>query len=99
MMKTLASVGASEKPFVVSEGHVAVRWGGYPTSSPRNRFRCFLCGHCFTVGDTARLMRGTLLGIARDNCFVCSTCDGDDIIERCKAHQDEGRRRFWWMGR
>lgn len=99
MMKTSADASASEKPFVVSEGHVAVRWGGHPTSSHQTRFRCFLCGHRFAVGDKVRLVRGSLLGLAGDNPFVCSTCDGEDIIERCRAHQDEGKRRFWWMGR
>lgn len=92
-----ASASASE--FVVSEGHVAVRWGGYPTTGPQNRFRCFLCGHPFRVGDRVRSVHGCLLGLAGNNPFICSTCDGEDIIERCRAHQDEGKRRFWWMGR
>ena len=103
-MKSLASVIASEKPFVVSEGHVNVRWGGYPTTSPQSRFRCFLCGHAFTIGDTARVVLcsmppGRSIGLACGNQFVCGACDGEDVLHRIKAHEDEGRKRFWWMGR
>ncbi len=99
MMKTFAGARASDKPFVVSEGHVAVRWGGHPTWGHQNRFRCFLCGHRFAVGDTARLVRGGVLGLAGDNPLICSKCDGADVVERCRAHQNEGKERFWWMGR
>lgn len=31
------------------------------------------------------------------NQFVCSECDGPDVISRIEAHYADGVQRFWWL--
>lgn len=87
------------KPLVATEEHLNLRWGGAPRG---RRFRCYLCGHFFKVGDTWRwqMVQGYM------NFMVCverldglPACDGPDVVERWKAFNDELaalHERAWW---
>lgn len=86
------------KPWTVTEDDMKTRWGGIDARAERSRFRCLLCGHRFEVGDTARwVYLNSTPGVACGNAFVCSACDGLDVVERIKAHSQIGRQKFWWM--
>ena len=77
-------------PRVATEEDIWAHWGG---GRPGERFRCYLCGHRFAVGDVWRFqpMQGAM------NFIVCGGCDGDDVVERWKAWKDELERRAWWF--
>ena len=72
-----------------TEEHVKARWGGVPDGK---RFRCYLCGHKFQVGDEWRWVMGRKFG----NLMVCRDCDGDDVLDRWHKANEELKTRFWW---
>ena len=79
-------------------------WGGFRDGS---RFRCYLCGHKFTVGDGFRWVYSAGMKYERDdgktvgviNFMTCDTCDGDDVSERWLARNKEFsadmRNKYW----
>ena len=87
------------KPRVATEADIKMQWSG---GKPGQRFRCYLCGHKFAVGDTWRFlyMNGTP-GVHCGNALVCEKCDGPDAVERMAAHAKawaEFREKdaYWW---
>jgi len=83
----------SQKPQIATEEQTKLPWAG---GRPGERFRCYLCGHRFEVGDYWRFVLG---GDVCGNLMVCETCDGDDVRERFAAMREEFRTRFWWFTR
>lgn len=80
-----------QKPRVATEQHVG-NWGDRREGG--RRFRCYLCGYKFKVGDYWRWVSGT--NICRQNFLVCERCDGENVLEKWKKAQDELQTRFWW---
>ena len=83
----------NQKPFVVTADDLRKWWAGKPNAE---WFRCYLCGHKFRVGDTARwVWTGT------GNPMVCKSCDGTnaEVIAKWNAMRLEARTRFWWFTR
>ena len=78
-----------QKVRVATEKHVTAKWGGAPNGE---RFRCYLCGHKFTVGDEWRWVFTKKYG----NLMVCKKCDGSDVLDRWYAANEELETRFWW---
>lgn len=81
-----------QKPRVATTDEVGGEWGAAPNGE---RFRCYLCGHRFAVGDIWRFvaMPDTI------NILVCEGCDGPDVRERWRVHLQDAKQRFWWMRR
>jgi hypothetical protein len=83
-----------------TERDVQARWGG---ARPGERFRCYLCGHKFIVGDLWRYVYANGGGEARapavghGNFMTCAACDGLDVLERWGRACEEADRRFWWL--
>lgn len=81
-----------QKPFTVTAAHRALPWNGVRDG---RAFRCYLCGHPFRVGDTARWV---FAGAARcRNFLTCSECDGPDVLERFARLTEELHQRYWWL--
>ena len=59
------------------------------------RFRCFLCGHKFKVGDKWRWVAMT----GYINFLTCDSCDGEGVrdrwAERCKKYASMLKNEFW----
>ncbi len=83
-----------QKPHIATEAQCAARWSA---GKPGEKFRCYLCGHKFVVGDIWRWVFGNTNGQALGNFLVCQKCDGDDVLERYKAAIAEAKQRFWWL--
>jgi formate-dependent nitrite reductase cytochrome c552 subunit len=83
-----------QKSFVVTEKDLTALWGGYRDG---RSFRCFLCGHFFGIGDTARWVYTNSTPGAHGNPFVCSKCDGPDVMDRIIALNRDARRLLWWF--
>lgn len=81
-----------QKPRIATVEEVNARWGG---SAPGKRFRCYLCGHKFQVGDTWRWVYCGGLGVC--NLKVCISCDSPDVKEKWIAHNKEAKQKFWWF--
>lgn len=83
-----------QKPRVVTEKHCPGHWGGYKDG---RKFRCYMCGHYFKVGDTFRWIMGDKK--CNTNMMVCGKCDGPDIryrwAKRVKEYRDL-KEKFWW---
>lgn len=82
------------KQRIATMADVQAPWNGEPDGK---RFRCYLCGKRFAVGDAWRWVYAHAVGTL--NFLVCCDCDGPDVLERWVAHVQEGKRRFWWMMR
>lgn len=78
-----------QKQRVATEEHVKARWGGVPNGE---RFRCYLCGHKFHVGDKWRWVCTNKY----INFMVCDACDSPDVIEKWTNANKEIEARFWW---
>jgi transcription elongation factor Elf1 len=61
------------------------------------RFRCYLCGHKFVVGDGWRFVLATHLNKGLTNFLVCDNCDGKDVLEKWEKANKEAKTRFWWL--
>ena len=70
--------------------HIIAPWGGIRNGK---RFRCYLCGHKFQVGDKWRWVIAKKYG----NLMICEDCDGSDVLERWYKANEELRTRFWWF--
>ena len=87
---------------VATEEDLAMSWGG---EKKGKRFRCYLCGHRFRVGDGWRWQyaagrkfvnpeTGKTFGVF--NFVVCDDCDGDDVLDRwVQRNVDYNSSRFW----
>lgn len=82
-----------QTPQIATEEHLRLQWSG---GAPGERFRCYLCGHKFVVGDTWRFVFDNGRG-GSGNFLVCDMCDAPDIVHRWKLHCEAGRRKYWWM--
>ena len=91
MAETRRSAWLDGKPQVATEADLQARWS---FGKPGENFRCYLCGHKFRVGDIWRFVYSGGVGLM--NFTVCETCDGPDVLERWKAHNEDLKRRFWW---
>jgi len=80
-----------QKPHKATEEDIKLPWGGARNGE---RFRCYLCGHKFEVGDTYRWV---YCDEKWPNFFTCNNCDGDDVLERFKKHAEDGIKKYWWM--
>lgn len=79
-----------QKPRVVTDSDIHASWGGYKNGE---RFRCFICGHKFKVGDIWRWVHAPPLM----NFFVCESCDCDNIVEVWKERHNELETKYWWL--
>jgi hypothetical protein len=82
------------KPRIATKEDCSASWGFIKNGE---RFRCYLCGHKFIVGDYWRFVfmnDGTHPGCG--NFLVCEKCDGEDVKERFVKANEELRNRFWW---
>jgi len=81
----------NQKPFQVDAEDIARPWSGGKNGK---YFRCYLCGHRFVVGDTARWQDSK-----HGSFFVCSACDGpkDETIQKWIDMKTEYAVRFWWF--
>lgn len=77
-----------QKPRVATEQEVNARWGG-------KNFRCYLCGHKFSIGDVWRWVYAADRKLF--NVTVCEKCDGPDVLERWEKHYNDAKQRFWWL--
>lgn len=82
------------KQNVATQHDVDACWSG---EAPGRRFRCYMCGHKFVVGDPWRFVYMNNTRASCGNALVCTTCDGDDVVERMSAHAERGEKEFWWM--
>lgn len=89
-----------QKPRVATIEDCNRPWGGGKNGE---WFRCYLCGHRFTPGDTWRwifagAIRGRYVG-ALCNPIVCDRCDGEDVLERWQEMYAIVNTKFWWFVR
>jgi hypothetical protein len=79
-----------QKQRTATEKDCAALWGGEPNGE---RFRCYLCGRKFIIGDKWRwVYSGEFI-----NFLVCDVCDGPDVRNRWRDINEEASRRFWWI--
>ena len=86
-----------QKPRVVTKKHYSGHWSGRTDDS---RFRCYMCGHHFKIGDVFRWVMGDR--ICNLNMMVCDRCDGPDIRKRWAMRVKEyyyNKDKFWWAMR
>jgi hypothetical protein len=83
-----------QKPRVVTEKDLSTRWGG---GKPGKKFRCFLCGKKFEIGDIWRWVYANHSNIGFGNFFVCADCDGPDVLERWEKNCAILKTRYWWI--
>ena len=79
-----------QKPRIATEKDINAPWGGR-----KNRFRCYLCGHKFKIGD---IWRWVFANFGKYNCcnfLVCEKCDGEDVIDRFQKIKD----KYSWIWR
>ena len=83
-----------QKQFIATEEDCNFQWGGGKNGS---KFRCYLCGHKFKVGDKVRWVYAGHKKVI--NFFTCDKCDGTDVVDRFvalnKSYQ-ELKKKFWW---
>jgi hypothetical protein len=89
-----------QKRRIAVESDLKARWGGHPAGE---RFRCYMCGHKFRLGDGWRWVyaggrtfevEGKKSGLY--NFMVCDSCDGDDVLDRWVKMNEEYHTKFWW---
>jgi hypothetical protein len=80
-----------QKPRIVTEKEYHGKWGGYTDG---RRFRCYMCGHRFQIGDIFRWVCPKNSGVI--NFMVCEKCDGPDIVDRWIERVKELETKFWW---
>ena len=62
-------------------------WGGNG-----KRFRCYLCGHKFQIGDIWRWQYSNRYF----NFLVCEKCDGLDVIDKWIDANIILEEKYWW---
>ena len=85
-----------QKARLATEADLQARWGG---STSGKRFRCYMCGHKFILGDVWRWVYGT--DCRYGNFIVCGKCNSsnEDVLEFRRKQEDEADTRFWWIMR
>lgn len=78
---------ADQRPRVATAEEVKAPWGG---AEGGKLFYCSLCGHTFQVGDTWRWVCASQKKLR--NLMVCSSCDGEDVLERWVQWWEEWER-------
>lgn len=81
-----------QKPRTVTAKEYPGHWGGYRDG---RRFRCYMCGHHFKIGDTFRWVMGTKRCVT--NLMVCGKCDCPDILDKWIERLKEAEEKFWWL--
>jgi hypothetical protein len=81
-----------QKPRVVTEKDLKASWGGYADGM---RFRCYLCGHKFTIGDIWRWIYAGKNGYT--NFMVCESCDHENVIDDWIKANEELKQKYWWF--
>lgn len=71
-----------QKPRIATQKDCESKWG---LSSNNDRFRCYLCGYKFVVGDYWRWQYSAHL----INFLVCENCDGPDVLEKWNDHHKQ----------
>ena len=79
-----------QKQRVATKTDVMGKWGGAPKGK---RFRCYLCGHKFEVGDKWRWVYSITV---YSNFLVCEKCDGEDVHEKWRKHIADLRTKYWF---
>jgi len=90
-----------QKQRLATEEDLQARWSG---AGPGERFRCYLCGHKFQLGDLWRWVCSRNKTVSDINGFVwmmpnflvCNDCDGDDVLDRWVELNQEYFQKFWW---
>lgn len=81
-----------QKPRTATEVDLKMNWSG---GGKGERFRCYLCGYKFKVGDTWRwIYMGDINCV---NVITCKDCDTPDVKEKWKSICTEfyTSPRFW----
>jgi hypothetical protein len=78
---------------VATEEDVKAHWGG---AANGRRFRCYLCGHKFVVGDKWRFVYANGSSPAYGNFIVCSECDNGNVLEKWNKLNEE-LKKYWWL--
>ena len=88
----------NQKQFIVTKEDETKNWSGFKDG---RKFRCVLCGYFLKEGMVARWVytNNKESRWRAGNVFVCSGCDGEDVVERLGDHYEIGNKRFWWMRR
>lgn len=81
-----------QKPRIATEEDCNGNWGGNKNGE---RFRCFLCGYKFVIGDMWRFVAATHKGYF--NFLTCKDCDGSDVLERWVKHNETAAKIYWWI--
>lgn len=86
----------NQLPRVATAEECKLRWGG---GRPGDRFRCYLCGHKFAVGDVWRWVfdNDDASQGGMGNFVTCAACDGHDVRERWWRHCAFAKRALWWF--
>lgn len=79
-------------PQVATDKDLATKWSG---GKPGERFRCYLCGHKFEVGDAWRFVYANGTPGTMGNFMVCKPCDVEPLAKMVAA-VEELKSRFWW---
>lgn len=80
---------------IADESACNARWSGW---KPGKKFRCYLCGKKFQVGDEYTQMYTNDTPNASGNPLVCGHCyRAGDAKERWIKMCEEARERFWWL--
>lgn len=83
------------KPRTATEEDCKACWT--TSEKPGERFRCYLCGYKFVVGDYWRFVYANGTEGSMGNFLTCKDCDGENVlqtyIERCNML----RKSFWWI--
>jgi hypothetical protein len=80
-----------QKSRIATEEDVPGSWNGYKDG---RRFRCYICGHKFKIGDRWRFVYAGDKGYI--NFFVCEKCDCENIKEIWIQRNKELKEKFWW---
>lgn len=98
-----SKVFTDQKPWVVTEEETRLRWSG---GEEGKHFRCYLCGHKFRTGDTARWVYGGCRTFEVEghkygapNFLVCDKCDHPEVLDTWVNLLLELYTKYWWMVR
>lgn len=81
-----------QKPRRATEEDCKADWNG---GEGGVKFRCYLCGHKFVVGDYWRFVLATHKALI--NFLVCEKCDGDDVLDKWIDHNEILKTKYWWV--
>lgn len=79
----------NQKPRIATRKDLKATWGGCPNGE---RFRCYLCGYKFKIGDYWRWVYSQRYL----NFLVCKKCDHSEVNKTWNDRNLELRNKFWW---